>query len=371
MSWAIWITGPPGSGKSAIARAVEAELRAMGQPVKWLELDEIRKSITPEPRYSDSERDVVYRALGYLAVLLVESGTSVLIDGTAHRRTWRDLVREAVPRFAEVQLICPSEVCRQRKRVRPPEHAPGDIYAHPGSPGAPVPTFDVPYEPALAPELLIDTSMESVTGSVGRIMQLVRDFMGAAANGRAEPGARGEPGWAIWITGRPGSGKSTLASRVAESLGERGARVRVLELAPVQERLLDDRPAGEHDLDIVHRVLAYAAKLLTEAGVAVIVDATAGRRAWREAARALIPSFAEIQLLCPTETCLERERALRWGLTFETPRVRPASTLDIVLDYEESTRPDLTIRTDLYDAKAAAERVLVVIQRLAGSAAHT
>jgi hypothetical protein len=38
-----------------------------------------------------------------------------------------------------------------------------------------------------------------------------------------------------------------------------------------------------------------------------------------------------------------------------------------VLDYEESMRPDLSIRTDVYDPHAAAERVLFVIQRLAGS----
>ncbi|HUM16381.1 MAG TPA: adenylyl-sulfate kinase [Candidatus Nitrosotalea sp.] len=366
MSWAIWITGPPGSGKSAIARAVETELRALGQPVKRLELDEIRKSITPAPRYSDSERDVVYRALGYLAELLVESGTPVLIDATAHRRVWRDLVRQAVPRFAEVQLVCPLEVCRQRERTRLPGHAPRDIYAQAGQPGATVPGVDVAYEPALAPELLIDTSVEPVASSVDRIMGLARD-LARAADRPAEPEAGGEPGWAIWITGRPGSGKSTLASRVAESLHARGARVRLLGLAPVQERLLGDRPAGEHEQDIVHRVLAYGAKLLTEAGVAVIVDATAGRRVWREAARASIPSFAEIQLLCPTETCLERERAVRWGLTFEAPPPRPASTPDIVLDYEESPRADLSIRTDVYDVQAATERVLVVIQRLAGS----
>lgn len=56
VSWAIWITGPPGSGKSTIARAVEAELRARGRPVERLELDEVRKTVTPEPRYSDDEQ---------------------------------------------------------------------------------------------------------------------------------------------------------------------------------------------------------------------------------------------------------------------------------------------------------------------------
>jgi adenylylsulfate kinase len=177
----------------------------------------------------------------------------------------------------------------------------------------------------------------------------------------------GEPGWAIWITGRPGSGKSTLAVRVAEALRERGARVRLLDLAPVQRFLLGSQPGGEAEQDIAHRALAYAAKLLTEAGVSVIVDATAARRAWRDAARDLIPCFAEIQLLCPTEICLDRERAVRWGLTFEPAAAPAAAKPDIVIDYEEARRPELVIRTDVYDVHTAAERVLLVIQRLAGS----
>jgi adenylylsulfate kinase len=368
MSWAIWITGPPASGKSAIARAVEAELQALGQPVKRLELDEVRESITPVPRYTDAEREVVYRALGYMTAQLVEAGRPVLIDATAHRRIWRDLVREAVPRFAEVQLVCPLEICRERERTRPPGHAPRDIYRKAGQPGATVPGVDVPYEVALAPELLIDTSVHSLAEAVEQVVRLAGRLAIEAADAPVVAEGSGEPGWAIWITGRPGSGKSTLAMRVAEALRERGTRVRLLPLVPVQRFLLGGRPASEAEQDLVHRVLAYAAKLLTEAGVSVIVDATAGRRAWREAARDLIPCFAEIQLLCPTEVCLERERAVRWGLTFETPRPQAATPgPDIVLDYEESPRPDLAIRTDVYDVQAATERVLFVIQRLAGS----
>ncbi|HET9923121.1 MAG TPA: adenylyl-sulfate kinase [Methylomirabilota bacterium] len=364
MSWAIWITGPPASGKSAIARAVEAELQARGQPVKRLELDEVRERITPVPRYSDAERDVVYRALGYMAALLVEAGRPVLIDATAHRRIWRDLVREAIPRFAEVQLVCPLEICRERESTRAPGHAPRDIYRKGGLPGATVPGVDVPYEMALAPELLIDTSVQSLGKAVEQVVHLAARLVMRTA----EVPVATEPGWAIWITGRPGSGKSTLAQRVSEALRDRGTRIRLLELAPVRQHLLGGQPASDAEQDLVHRVLAYAAKLLTEAGVSVIVDATAGRRAWREAARDLIPCFAEIQLLCPTEVCLERERAVRWGLTFETSRPQPATAApDIDLDYEESPRPDLAIWTDVHDVQAATERVLVVIQRLAGS----
>ena len=366
MSWAIWITGPPGSGKSVIARRVEAELGALGQPVTRLELDEIRKSITPIPRYTDSERGIVYRALGYMAALLVETGTPVLIDATAHRRIWRDRVREAVPHFAEVQLVCPLTICQEREGDRTPGPAPRNIYHQAGRPSATVPGVDVPYEAALAPELLIDTSVLTVGESVDQVVWLA-GRLARATGVVSAPARRGEPGWAIWITGRPGSGKSTIATRVAEAVRDRGARVRLLDLAPVQRFLLGGQPGGEAEQDIVHRALAYAAKLLTEAGVSVIVDATAARRAWRDAARALIPCFGEIQLLCRAEVCLERERAVRWGLTFETVAVPAVAKPDIALDYEEATRPELAIRTDVYDARAAAERVLSMIPRLAES----
>jgi adenylylsulfate kinase len=371
MSWAIWITGPPGSGKSAIAREVEAELRALGQPVVRLELDEIRESVTPDPRYTDRERDIVYRALGYMAALLVETGTPVLIDATAHRRIWRDLVREAAPHFAEVQLVCPLAICQERERERAPGHAPRNIYRQGGRPGATVPGVDVAYEVALAPELLIDTSAQTVPESVEQVVRLAGRLADASGGASAPVGGTGEPGWAIWITGRPGSGKSTLATRVVEALRARGARVRLLELGPVQRFLFDGQPGNEAEQDLVHRALAYTAKLLTAAGVSVIVDATAARRAWRDAARASIPCFAEIQLLCPTEVCLERERAVRWGLTFEPAAAPAAAKPDIAIDYEEAIRPELAIRTDVYDAHAAAERVLSMIRQLAEGSIRT
>jgi adenylylsulfate kinase len=336
MSWAIWITGPPASGKSSIARAVEAEMRARGQPVKRLELDEVRESITPAPSYTDAEREIVYRALGYMAVLLVEAGRPVLIDATAHRRRWRDLVREAIPRFAEVQLVCP--------------------------------LVDVPYEAALEPELSIDTSVLSLGESAAEVVRLAGRLARRARAPAVSTEGGGGPAWAIWITGRPGSGKSTLAVRVAETLRERATPARLLDLASVQRFLLGGRPPSGAEQDLVHRVLAYAAKLLTEAGVSVIVDATASRRAWREAARRLIPCFAEIQLLCPSAICLERERAVRWGLTFEARPPIAMTGPDIDLDYEESIRPDLVIHTDVHDVQAATQRVLVVVEQLAATA---
>ena len=174
MSWAVWITGLPGSGKSVIARAAAQRLRALGEDVTVLELDVVRRSLTPAPTYSDEEREAVYRALVYIGACLVEAGQPVIFDATAHRRAWRDLARATLPRFAEVQLLCPLEVCRQRETARPRGAAPAGIYAHAAERGARVPGVNVAYEPALAPELAIDTTSSSIERAAEAIADMIR-----------------------------------------------------------------------------------------------------------------------------------------------------------------------------------------------------
>ena len=95
----------------------------------------------------------------------------------------------------------------------------------------------------------------------------------------------------------------------------------------------------------------------------MIVDATAPRRIWREAARTLIPCFAEVLLLGPADVCVERERAAHWGLAAarDVGDSARGPAPNIVLDYEESFRPDWTVRTDLHDAWSAAQHILILV----------
>lgn len=359
MSWAIWITGLPGSGKSAIARATATALSARGDAVTLLELDQMRRVVTPAPSYSEAERDLVYRGLVYVAATLVSAGVPVLLDATGHRREWRDLARAIIPAFAEVQLSCPLDVCRERERARVPGAAPAGIYAQAGQPGATVPGVDVPYEPALAPELTIDTTRETPAAAAARIVALVAGLPAAPPRGAA-------PCWAVWITGLPGSGKTTIASRVAETLAARGLAVQVLDLADARAFVAHGivTPLGE---DIVHRLLVYAAKRLSEAGVAVVVDASAPARTWRTLARELIDRFAEVQLVCPASVCATRERAVRWrliGCSHQIPPRQAVSAPDIVVAYEHALNPELIIHTDIEDPWSSVERVLRLVARL-------
>jgi adenylylsulfate kinase len=315
MSWVIWISGSPDGERSAVARAAAAELRRLDQRSAVLELDEIRTIITPSPRGAEREMYLVCRALAYLARVLSEHGVPVIIDAATLCGGWRDLARAAIPRFAEIEI----------------------------DPG------------------------ETVAGATARAVRLARELAAtAASSAEAAVKAPAGPGWAIWITGRPGSGKTTLAKRVTDALAAQGVQACVLDHAGARRFLFGNGAIVEGEEDIVHRALAYAAKRLTEAGLPVIVDATAPRRIWREAARTLIPAFAEVQLLCPVEVSLERERAVHWGLVSGREVRSPvtASEPNIVLAYEDSFRPDLMLRTDLHEVWDSVEQILALVYRL-------
>ncbi len=157
MAWAVWFTGLPGSGKTSTALKTKEVLERWGIRVKILHLDKIRKVVTPHPRYTQEERDVVYASLACMAALLVEEGVNVIVDATANLRRYRDLARSLIPNFAEVYIRCPLEVCMERERERKNGFAPPDIYKKANG-GAAVPGVGAVYEEPLCPEITVDTA---------------------------------------------------------------------------------------------------------------------------------------------------------------------------------------------------------------------
>lgn len=359
VSWAVWVTGTPASGKSAVARAAAELLHSRGEPVRVLELDAIRSRLIPDPAYTETECELVHRALGYMAMKLTEAGVPVIVDATAHRRRWRELARAAIRRFAEVQLLCPADACRER--VRAIDHPPCGSLAGGRTAGSLESGVDVPYEPALAPELAIDMTRDNAARSAAAVVWLAERLASGPPTLRG-----GVTRWAIWITGRPGSGKTTLARRTAALLAREPVPITVLDLVSARRFVVGREWATARQEEVVHRALALAALFLTEAGVAVILDATAARRAWRELARKWIAHFAEVQLVCPAEICAARERATRWHLAnarFDEAE-QVTGTPDIAFDYEESWCPDLRLRTHAPDLETSVAELLQLARRL-------
>ncbi len=169
----IWITGLPGSGKSTIADGIKKTY----PDFVILRMDELRNLVTPKPTYSDDEREMVYRAIVYMAKKLASLNHNVIIDATANMGRWRELARQHIPNFAEIYTKCSINVCQNREKNRlNTRSAPKDIYKK-GRKGSPVPGVTVPYEEPLSPELAIETDSLNIKESIIKAVNFISDLM--------------------------------------------------------------------------------------------------------------------------------------------------------------------------------------------------
>ena len=184
-AFAVWVTGLPASGKSTVARALAAELAGKGIRAAVLESDAVRREITPQPKYDDAERDGFYATLAYLARVLVLHGVPVIVDATANRRMYRDRARAAIPRFLEVHVRCPLDVCQARD--------PNGIYRR-GAEGTAqnVPGVSAPYEPPLLPEVVVDGERDDPAVAARHIVSAL-EKIGFLPRGPGDPEETGDP----------------------------------------------------------------------------------------------------------------------------------------------------------------------------------
>jgi len=149
--FAIWITGLPASGKTALAEVIIRRLDEWyGMKVTHLESDTLRKVLTPEPIYSLKERDWFYEVMTFMGQMLTSNGISVILDATANRRRHRDKARTSITKFMEVYVKCPLQSCMARD--------PKGIYqmAKTGK-ASTVPGIQDAYEEPEAPEIIIES----------------------------------------------------------------------------------------------------------------------------------------------------------------------------------------------------------------------
>lgn len=177
MNFCLWITGKPGSGKSTISRKLEQVLVEAGIKVMTLNLDQIRKVLTPEPKYTDEERELVYRSLVLMAQLMVEhGGKNVIIDATGNRRRFRDLARQLISEFAEVYVKCPLETCQTREASRNGQSVEKNLYkkAKADQLEGNLPGVSTPYEDPENPEVQVPSDRLTPHESAKMIMDYVR-----------------------------------------------------------------------------------------------------------------------------------------------------------------------------------------------------
>jgi adenylylsulfate kinase len=161
--FAIWITGLPASGKSTLTAAVVEMLSAREVAVQVLESDVVRHCLTPELGYGGEDRERFYRLLLAIGELLVKNGVNVIFDATAAERRFREEARKRLPRFIEVYVHCPLEMCEERDPKHIYEKARQGVYAD-------VPGIQAAYEPPLKPEVEIDTTRGEIAEEAERVV---------------------------------------------------------------------------------------------------------------------------------------------------------------------------------------------------------
>ena len=171
-AFAVWITGLPASGKSTVAAVLEARLAGLDVDVAVLESDALRKIFRSPAAYSQVDREYFYASLAFIGQVLTEHGVSVIIDATGNRRTYRDYARRRIPRFIEVFVDCPLEICIQRD--------PKGIYrrAREGQ-ASDVPGLQTDYEAPEEPDVVIRGDQDDPEQAVHRILDVLtgRDFL--------------------------------------------------------------------------------------------------------------------------------------------------------------------------------------------------
>ena len=151
----IWLTGLPASGKSTTAFALEYALVKSGFTAFVLDGDNVRHGLNKDLAFSAKDREENIRRVAEVARLFAEAGLVAITSFISPYRKEREFVRrlhkDSGLHFSEVFIHTPVEVCEARDPKGQYARARrGELKGFTG--------VDDPYEPPLAPEMVVKTA---------------------------------------------------------------------------------------------------------------------------------------------------------------------------------------------------------------------
>ena len=170
----VWFTGLSGAGKSTLAHAVEERLHAMGCRTYVLDGDNVRHGLNRDLGFSEEDRTENVRRAAEVARLFVDAGTIVIAAFISPLRAQRDAARAlfAPGDFLEVFVDAPLAVAEARD--------PKGLYRKARSGRLPQFTgIGAPYEPPLAPDLVLPTHEWPLDRCVERLLALLPPALAA------------------------------------------------------------------------------------------------------------------------------------------------------------------------------------------------
>lgn len=156
-----WLTGLPGAGKTTLAQALAASLRAQGEAVCILDGDELRAGLCQDLGFDEASRAENVRRASELARLLNVNAVHAVVAMVSPAAAARAAayVTIGAERCREIHVSTPLQVCELRD--------PKGLYARARANSlAQMTGVQAPYEPPESPALRIDTSTVGLNEAV-------------------------------------------------------------------------------------------------------------------------------------------------------------------------------------------------------------
>ena len=166
----LWFTGLSGSGKSTIANELSYKLHKMGKLSYILDGDNIRHGLNKDLGFSPEDREENIRRISEVSNLFADAGIITLTAFISPYKKDRNFCRELLGdgRFIEVFTKASIETCEKRdtkglyKKARN-----GEINNFTG--------INAPYEEPEAPEIIVDTDIETIEESVNKVLNYLKE----------------------------------------------------------------------------------------------------------------------------------------------------------------------------------------------------
>ena len=226
---------------------------------------------------------------------------------------------------------------------------------------APIPYAPYASEPALGSFVLVDmlTRATVAAGMVRHGLRRADNISWQALD--VTPGVRaalkGQRPRCVWFTGLSGAGKSTIANLVERGLAARGCHTYLLDGDNLRHGL--NRDLGFTDEDRVENIrrVSHVARLMTDAGLIVLVSFISPFRAERASARALFAPGDFVEVFVDTPLA-EAERRDVKGLYAKARRGELPNFTGIDSPYEPPEAAELVLDTQAEGPDVLAQRVI-------------
>jgi bifunctional enzyme CysN/CysC len=176
-------------------------------------------------------------------------------------------------------------------------------------------------------------------------------------NKRSRAAIKGQKPALLWLTGLSGAGKSTIANLVEKKLHALGKHTYLLDGDNVRHGL--NRDLGFTDADRVENIrrVAEVSRLMTDAGLIVLVSFISPFRAERRMARGLLEAGEFFEVHVDTPLAVAEERDVK-GLYKKARRGELKNFTGIDSPYEPPEQPEIYIDTTRANAEESASLIV-------------